>query len=439
MSSAADLLFIEVGSTLTKVIALRDGLVSARARALTTPANVRTGVEVALAALKSESGTGLDDAAEVFVASSAAGGLRMTVHGLTRDLTARAAREASLGAGANIRLITHGKITRADVEAIRDIAPSLIMIAGGVEGGEEDLVLDNCREIAGGAPPCPVLYAGNVRIQDRVREIFASAGCEIFTVDNVYPSFDELNVEPVRKLIQELFARRLALAPGTEFLRGISSGEIIPVPTACLRATELLAGTCGDALVVDVGGATTDVHSVINTPSAGNIDPQVRCRRTVEGDLGLFVSADTVWKSLGHEGAPRHLAALPESDQEKQLSRELAAQSAELALVRHAGRFIAGATLPDGSHPVRGRDLRSVRIMAGTGGGLCRLPDGAEILGAAVNAHRYDSLLPGREVRIVTDNDYIFSCCGAICSDHPELAGKLILASINRDPTPPTS
>ena len=45
-----------------------------------------------------------------FVASSsAAGGLRMSVHGLVHDMTVRAAREAALGAGGNLKIITSGK------------------------------------------------------------------------------------------------------------------------------------------------------------------------------------------------------------------------------------------------------------------------------------------------------------------------------------------
>ena len=40
------------------------------------------------------------------LASSAAGSLRMTVHGLVYEMTAKAAKEAALNAGTNLDLVT---------------------------------------------------------------------------------------------------------------------------------------------------------------------------------------------------------------------------------------------------------------------------------------------------------------------------------------------
>ena len=51
----------------------------------------------------------------MFATSSAAGGLKMCVHGLVYDMTVKAAREAALGAGANINLVTAGKLKRTDL------------------------------------------------------------------------------------------------------------------------------------------------------------------------------------------------------------------------------------------------------------------------------------------------------------------------------------
>jgi hypothetical protein len=142
------------------------------------------------------------------------------------------------------------------------------------------------------------------------------------------------------------------------------------------------------------------------------------------------VSAPAVWKALGRAGRPRPLAAMPKSAAEKRLSRELAARAAELAVVRHAGRFIPGARLADGSVPVRGRDLRSAKLVVGTGGGLAALDGGAEALGAALAGHRRESLLPGKDVDVRVDRDYVMSACGAFAADLPELALAAMLASI---------
>jgi hypothetical protein len=430
VGAPAEIITTEVGSTVTKATAFGGAKILGRAAVLTTADDISVCVREALAELKSACGASPDDGARFYATSSAAGGLRMTVHGLTRDLTARAAEEASLGAGANVKLITAGKLGGREIRKIEAIRPNLIMLAGGVEHGEEQTVLANAKALCKVKARAPVVYAGNVVVRDEVRGLFQRAGREIHVVENVYPRFDQLSVEPVRRLIQRLFSERLTVAPGMDELRRLARGRVMPVPGACLWAAEALAETIGDLVVVDVGGATTDVHSVIENARGANVDAQVRARRTVEGDLGLFVSAPSAWEALGREGSPSPLAAVPQTEEEKALSRELAAKCAELALVRHAGRVVPGSLMPNGSVLVRGRDLRTARLVVGTGGGLARLDGGLEELEAALAANRRDSLLPEKGVEVRIDRDYVFSACGAFAPDDAELARELMLASI---------
>ena len=82
-----------------------------------------------------------------------------------------------------------------------------------------------------------------------------------------------------------------------------------------LIAAERLAEDVGDLVVVDVGGATTDVHSITDgSPeiAALMIEPQPHSKRTVEGDLGTYVSAQHVVEMLAEQerpGAPAAAAA----------------------------------------------------------------------------------------------------------------------------------
>ena len=84
----------------------------------------------------------------MFATSSAAGGLKMCVHGLVYDMTVKAAHAAALGAGAIVKLATAGKLHDYDIDEIRDIAPNLILIAGGTDYGERECALHNARLIA---------------------------------------------------------------------------------------------------------------------------------------------------------------------------------------------------------------------------------------------------------------------------------------------------
>ena len=95
----------------------------------------------------------------------------------------------------------------------------------------------------------------------------------------------------------------------------VVSGRILPTPGAVLLAAERLADDLGDLVVVDVGGATTDVHSITDgSPeyTAIQTEPQAHSRRTVEGDLGTFVSARHVAAMMPAGERPAELPpALP--------------------------------------------------------------------------------------------------------------------------------
>ena len=96
-------LLIDFGSTYTKVTAadVDEGRLLGTANAYTTvQSDINNGLSDALSKL--EKVTGKLDFCERYAASSAAGGLRMLASGLVPELTAEAAKCASLGAGAKV-------------------------------------------------------------------------------------------------------------------------------------------------------------------------------------------------------------------------------------------------------------------------------------------------------------------------------------------------
>ncbi len=62
-------------------------------------------------------------------------------------MTVKAAKEAALGAGANISLITAGKLKMRDLEKLVQIKPNIIMISGGVDSGDTDTQLYNSEAV----------------------------------------------------------------------------------------------------------------------------------------------------------------------------------------------------------------------------------------------------------------------------------------------------
>ena len=325
-----DALVAEIGST-TTVVSAFDGLAGYPAtepRLLgqgVAPTTVLQGdVLVGLAEARHQLSDLLGGAEllpEVTLAtSSAAGGLRMTVHGLTQKMTAAAAKEAALGAGAVVEYQTAGELRDADLTRVDEFGPSLILLAGGVEGGDTETVLYNALRLRELEIRPIVIFGGNSAVAEEARALLVDAGFRVRVTPNVYPSIDELDIVPARAVIHDAFEEHIIHAPGMESIAEHVNAHILPTPGAVLLAAEALAEALGDLVVVDVGGATTDVHSVTDGSieiSAIATEPQPHSKRTVEGDLGTFVSAAHVADLMPASERPEMLPpAIPQTAEE---------------------------------------------------------------------------------------------------------------------------
>ena len=380
--------------------------------------------------------------------SSAAGGLRMTVHGLVYDMTVKAAKEAALGAGANIHLITAGKLSKVDMIKLDRIKPNIILIAGGVDYGERETALYNSELIAASDLNIPVIYAGNIAVADDVKLIFEAYSKEknLHIVPNVYPKIDILNIEPTREVIQDIFEKHITEAKGMEKIREMVNGPIIPTPGAVMKASKILKDEIGDLVTIDVGGATTDIHSVTEGTEKVNkilVEPEPVAKRTVEGDLGVFINKKNIVDIIKIEKLEKELnmssediekftdsdIAIPQTEEHKRFIERLTKEAVIVSINRHAGgyrTYFGGKT----NTLAFGKDLTAVKWIVGTGGALTRLTARDEILNSISQFNRADKLLPTAEAKILIDNDYIMASLGVLSSLNKEAAIKLLLKSL---------
>lgn len=380
--------------------------------------------------------------------SSAAGGLRMTVHGLVYDMTVKAAKEAALGAGANIHLITAGKLSKVDMIKLDKIKPNIILIAGGVDYGERETALYNSELIAASDLNIPVIYAGNIAVADDVKLIFESYSKEknLHLVPNVYPKIDILNIEPTREVIQDIFEKHITEAKGMEKIREMVNGPIIPTPGAVMKASKILKDEIGDLVTIDVGGATTDIHSVTEGTEKVNkilVEPEPVAKRTVEGDLGVFINKRNIVDIIKIEKLEKELnmtpediekftnsdIAIPETEEHKRFIERLTKEAVIVSINRHAGGYRTYFGSKSDTLAF-GKDLTAVKWIVGTGGALTRLTAREEILNSISQFNRADKLLPTAEAKILIDNDYIMASLGVLSSLNKEAAIKLLLKSL---------
>jgi uncharacterized protein (TIGR01319 family) len=444
---------VDFGSTFTKaaLVDLTEGLIVAQASHPTTiETDVLDGYDACLGALRDQDPRA--DDAEVLACSSAGGGLRIAVVGNEELVTAEAGRRVALSSGGRVveviaaaGRVPHAALWRSLGHSTR---PDVVLLTGGTDGGNTQVIVDAARGIVAGGWTGPVVVAGNVDARAEVEAVLARNPYVV--ADNVVPRIGVLAPESARRAIRELFLSHVIggkhLSRRADFTAMVAGAT----PDVVLTGVELLARGLdpagfpehpgvGDVVVVDVGGATTDVHSVVELdPEEATLSREVVATtpvtRTVEGDLGMRWSAtSTVAESeledLVAAAERRHddPGFLPTTNAEFAEDERIAAAAAGLALRRHAGRsqVVVG---PDGRVVERtGKDLREVDLLVGSGGVLRHGRPGVEqrVFGGSTGDVEGGWQLPVRP-RLVVDRDYVLAAAGLLVARHPEAAYRLV-------------
>ena len=346
------------------------------------------------------------------------------------------------------------EISGSEQQEIYDINPDLVLLCGGTDGGNKEVIIANAKRLVAIDRPFTTIIAGNKSASDEIRTIFEEAGKDFVITENVMPQFNKLNIEPARDAIRQLFISRIIEAKGLNILQGMTPYKIIPTPLAVLHACELLSkGTKtqagrGDLLAVDIGGATTDVYSmasgeptVDNTMMKGLPEPWMK--RTVEGDLGMRYSLTHVYEQIPGANQPENeymqqvkawvdlCTAYPDTlaapgSVEEGLEEFLGRSAVSMAVERHCGR-IADVFTPLGlMHTLEGKDLMNVPCVIGIGGVLRNSRRPQEILKGCLYDFVHPECTKPRNPKFYLDQKYIFASMGLLRAINPELAFELL-------------
>jgi uncharacterized protein (TIGR01319 family) len=230
------------------------------------------------------------------------------------------------------------------------------------------------------------------------------------------------------------------LSRGPRFRRLVRSVTPAAVLTGVGRLAAVLSDRpAGSVLVVDVGGATTDVYSAVSAPPererhAVALPPD---RRTVEGDIGMRwsvrgVVAEAEAERLLADGElavlrsaadyrARHVDFVPADSAGAAVDGRLAALAAVLALRRHL-RLIEGRLGPHGA---------GLLVLSG---GVFRHAD-ADLLSQVTDTLRADPVLRPvlRQADVVVDERYVLAPAGLLAdAGHPDTADALLRSLAHR-------
>jgi uncharacterized protein (TIGR01319 family) len=376
----------------------------------------------------------------------------MLVSGVIKNMTAESAERAALGAGAIVNDVVSLDDERLVIERInriRESRPDIILLSGGTDGADISHVAALAEAIAAAAPQprfgatdrIPVVYAGNRRAREYVTDVLSET-MDVRVVDNLRPSLDVEVLEPARHEIQQLFLDHVMLrAPGYRRLVDWTERVMMPTPMAFGDLIKLLAERWErDILAVDIGGATTDVFSVLDG----------RFTRTVSANIGMSYSLGNVLAEAGIASIRRWLpfavderalrnwnfnkairpTGLPGSDRQLLLEQAQAREALRLSLTDH--RRLLGGLL--GVQRRRGFtdvfnqtgadddrcDPALATVLIGGGGVLSHAPRRAQAMLMMI-----DGLTPSGVTQIYVDAGSCLSHLGAMAGVAPDVAVRI--------------
>jgi uncharacterized protein (TIGR01319 family) len=446
--------FVDFGSTFTKVAAFdldTETLLARVQSPSTVDTDVTVGLRRALDGLRSAAPVGEAAIRAAEACSSAAGGLRLAVIGLVPDYTTKAGYLAALGAGAKVVSSFSYEMSRSEVLELEASRPDIVLLTGGTDGGNKRAIVHNAAALASSSVRS-IIVAGNKSARDDVEDALSGSDKLVTYSPNVMPEFGRLELDPVNERIRELFISRIMDAKGISRASDIIGGVLMPTPAAVLEAAKLLADGAhirfgaepglGELLLVDVGGATTDVYSIAEGSPRDGVHllglREPYAKRTVEGDLGLFHNLDTLAAitadtlpdgeradfDRGVETLRAGLSAT-RGDVPERYQTALARAAVRTAVYRHAGRVEPVRTSDGEVWIQRGKDLGGVRLVIGAGGPLAFSSDPLGALeGAAADGASPETLAP-RAPRYMLDRRYILFAVGLLAQSEPAKALRI--------------
>ncbi|RYD06183.1 hypothetical protein N752_04660 [Desulforamulus aquiferis] len=347
------------------------------------------------------------------------------------------------------------QLTRIEIEEIEASCPDIILLAGGTDGGNRDTIIHNAHMLAEAKCGETVIIAGNKSAAEEVKDILVRAGKDAIITKNVLPELNKLNVEPARETIRNTFLEKIVEAKGLKRAESYIQGVLMPTPAAVLEAGKLLSkGTegepgWGDLIIVDIGGATTDIHSMSDGfPTKSGVTykgiPEPFAKRTVEGDLGMRVSARSLLESVSIgklasqsgvtelaiasyiEWVRQNIDYLPETEEQWKIETAMARAATELAVERHSGTLETMWTPMGAVYVQHGKDLTSTPCVIGTGGVIVNHAKPGDILLGVSDKSDQTTILKPKNPKLMLDKDYILGAAGLLAEVNPKAALGLL-------------
>jgi len=360
---------VDIGSTVVKVALIdeRDHVISQTLHGRDFEAGIARQVEALLAPLR-----GTVDVDDVLVCSSANGGLRVGIVCLSRHFSGATMRNQVLLAGANPTFVhdldeTGGSLERVDI----------LMVGGGIDCADAGPLAGRLARFDPSRYRFGTLaFAGNGHLAGDFVRRFPQA----VVIENPLATALATRSLSVFEAVRRAYLDDLVYKEGVSELRSGLAGGIRPTPEIVSRGFQrALANSSGidisgACVVLDIGGATTDLHytvEIVRDESEAKPAAGLSVARYVFVDLGIVASRDSLMLQLrSHARLYEFLKSVLDGDVEEpyRLMRE-GAYDPTPALLSYGCLFVALDRFSQGRGPgLPAGDLGRIAQIILTGG-----------------------------------------------------------------------
>tara|TARA_B100001123_G_C15320398_1_gene1027680 strand:- start:2080 stop:3507 length:1428 start_codon:yes stop_codon:yes gene_type:complete len=341
----------------------------------------------------------------------------------------------------NDKRLYHEKVKR-----IRELRPDMVLLSGGVDGGTISHVVELAEIIKTANPKprlgmdykLPIIYAGNIKAQDSIRDTLDKS-TDLIMVSNIRPTLEKENLKPSRDKIHDLFMEHvMAQAPGYNQLMEWTDHPIMPTPGAVGEMIKKISEVENISVVgVDIGGATTDVFSVFD----GEFN------RTVSANLGMSYSICNVLAEAGVSNVSRWVpfeidsldltnriankmirpTTIPQTLEDLKIEQALAREALRLSFIQHKEFAVSlkgvqqERTISDTfDQKISGEtivDMLTLDLIVGSGGVLSHAPRRSQAMRMLI-----DAFLPEGITQIAVDSIFMMPQLGVLSTFHEKAA-----------------
>ena len=382
--------------------------------------------------------------------SSAGGGLRIAIVGLTKEISVDFLSRAALHSGA----IISGVVSLDDeldddarIAMLQSATPDIVLLSAGVKNALPQAFAElvillkeaSLRSRLSNEIKIPVIFSGSKLLLPELALI--NDEYEITAVEEIAQTVDATTPIPTEKKIHDLFLTSvMEHAPGYKALLAKAVQPIIPTPLAVSDALSLIVKEKNESILcIDIGGATTDIFS----SSENGIE------RSVSSNIGMSYSSYYVFQAAGVNAFRKYLSdqisdiqieesifnkmlrptTLPVSEDEQQIEFALCRVGIELAYKAHV-EIIAKEKKSRGVKSLvsvfrQNESLKKYtydRVIA-SGGVFSHCPDPNEISWILADALPLSGI-----VEIVVDSIFMLPHLGVLSHVNPEASKELLFS-----------